>query len=60
MTTEKKVKDKRIGKLWEPVEASPEEIARACMEGPPKERWDYLEKGEKSTNKDRQELQIGI
>lgn len=56
MNTDKQVKDKRIGKLWEPVEASPEEIARACMEGPPKERWDYLEKGAKSTGKDRQGL----
>ena len=56
MTTEKKVKDKRMGKLWEPVEASPEEIAKACMEGPPKERWDYLEKGRKDTAEDRREL----
>ncbi len=46
MTTEKKVKDKRMGKLWEPAEASPEEIGRACMEGPPKERWDYLAKAQ--------------
>ena len=52
----KRVKDKRMGKLWEPVEASPEEIARACMEGPPKERWDYLEKGKENTAKDRQDL----
>ena len=35
MTIEKKVKDKSMGKLWELVEASPEEIARDCMEGPP-------------------------
>ena len=56
MMTEKKVKDKRMGKLWEPVEASPEEIARACMEGPPKERWDYLAKGKKDTGKDRRDL----
>ena len=34
-------KDKRIGTLWEPVEASPEEIARVCMEGPPKKPFDY-------------------
>ena len=40
-------KDRRMGSLWEPVEASPEEIAKACMEGPPKERWDYLKGKEK-------------
>ncbi len=42
MTTRKP--DKRMGSLWEPVEATPEEIARACMQGPPKETWDYLTK----------------
>ena len=39
-----KAKDKRIGTLWDPVDASPEEIARACMQGPPKEKWDYQTK----------------
>ena len=24
---------------------TPENIALACMQGPPKKRWDYLEKG---------------
>ncbi len=37
-------KDKRIGTLWDPVDASPEDIARACMQGPPKEKWDYQNK----------------
>ncbi len=36
--------DKRIGTLWDPVDASPEEIALACMQGPPKETWDYQSK----------------
>ena len=47
MSPEKQPKDKRMGSLWEPVEASPEEIAKACMEGPPKEKWDYIEKPKK-------------
>ena len=47
MPRKNQTKDKRIGTLWEPVEASPEEIARACMQGPPKETWDYLSKGKK-------------
>lgn len=42
MTTSER--DRRQGSLWEPVEASPEEIALACMQGPPKEQWDYLTK----------------
>ena len=42
MTTRKQ--DKRIGSIWEPVEATPEEIALACMQWPPKEQWDYLTK----------------
>ena len=37
-------KDKRLGTLWDPVDASPEGIARACMQGPPKEQWDYQTK----------------
>ena len=44
MTT-KPEKDPRTGTLWDPVDAPPEEIARACMQGPPKEDWDYLRKG---------------
>ena len=39
--------DKRMGSIWEPVEATPEEIAKACMQGPPKETWDYLNRSEK-------------
>ena len=29
----------------EPIPDSPENIARACMEGPPKRDWRYLEPG---------------
>ena len=47
MASKKQGKDRRIGSLWEPVEASPEQIAEACMQGPPKETWDYLTKGKK-------------
>ena len=36
--------DKRIGTLWEPVDATPEEIAQACMQGPPKRKWDFKSK----------------
>jgi hypothetical protein len=39
---ERPEKDARYGTLWEPVDLTPEEIARACMQGPPKKRWDYL------------------
>ena len=42
MTKVQGSKDRRMRTLWEPVEASPEQIARVCMEGPPKEKWDYL------------------
>lgn len=45
----KGVTDRRMGTLWELVEASPEEIAKACMEGPPKAKWDYLNKGKKAS-----------
>ena len=48
-------KDKRIGTLWDPVNASPEEIARACMQGPPKERWDYQTKNTEPTLPDDEE-----
>lgn len=44
-------KDTRTGTLWEPVEASPEEIAKACMEGPPKAKWDYLTKGKNAAGR---------
>ena len=26
----------------EPIPDTPENIARACMQGPPKKKWDYL------------------
>ena len=30
-------------KVWpEPIDASPEEVARALMQGPPKKDWRYL------------------
>ena len=33
---------KRPLRMPEPIDASPEDIARACMFGPPKREWDYL------------------
>ena len=32
-------------KMPEPIPDTPEAIARACMLGPPKREWDYLEPG---------------
>lgn len=29
----------------EPIPDTPENIARACMQGPPKKDWDYLKPG---------------
>lgn len=29
----------------EKIPDSPEEIARACMQGPPKKDWDFIEEG---------------
>ena len=46
-------RDRRKGGLWEPVDLSPEEIAKACMQGPPKEKWDYLTKEEKPAESER-------
>jgi hypothetical protein len=43
-----KGKDARTGTLWEPVDATPEQIALACMKGPPKKEWEYLKKGKKT------------
>ena len=37
-------RDRRVGTIWDPIDLSPEEIARACMQGPPKKEWDYLKK----------------
>ena len=28
----------------EPIPDTPESVARACMQGPPKKDWDYLKK----------------
>ena len=30
-------------KMPEPIPDTPEAIARACMQGPPKREWEYLE-----------------
>ena len=30
--------------LPKPIPDTPENIARACMQGPPKKQWDYLKK----------------
>ena len=51
MAKKQQTRDKRIGTLWEPVEASPEEIAKACIEGPPKAKWDYLTKGKNAAGR---------
>ena len=29
----------------EKIPASPEEVARACLQGPPKKNWRYLQQG---------------
>ena len=34
--------DSRTGTEWEPIDLSPEEIARLAMQGPPKKDWRYL------------------
>ena len=41
-------RDRRTGSIWEPVNLSPEQIALACMQGPPKKEWDYLSGGKRS------------
>ena len=51
---EKPEKDARYGTLWEPVDLTPEEIARACMQGPPKKRWNYLRGWGKKPKGDQQ------
>ena len=33
-----------MGTLWDPVDAPPEEIARACMQGLPRKEWEHLTK----------------
>ena len=40
-------KDVRYGTLWEPVDLTPEQIAKACMQGPPKLQFDYLKSRDK-------------
>ena len=40
----KRTKDKRVGTIWDPIDLTPEQIALACMQGPPKKEWDYLKK----------------
>ena len=44
MTTKKKKKNARIGTLWQPVDATPDEIARACLTTPPPKQWEYEKK----------------
>jgi hypothetical protein len=39
-------------KMPEPIPDTPENVARACMQGPPKKEWEYLKKngkGQKSS-----------
>ena len=35
-------RDRRIGGVWDPINLTPEQIALACMQGPPKKEWDFL------------------
>ena len=35
-------RDRRIGGVWDPIDLTPEQIALACMQGPPKKEWDFL------------------
>ena len=42
--TAKKKKDARVGTLWQPVDATPDEIARACLTTPPPKQWEYEKK----------------
>ena len=37
-----------MGSIWHPVDLSPEQIALACMQGPPKQEWDYGKQGKRS------------
>ena len=46
MSTKQK---KRVGrpvknKMPEPIPDTPENVALACMQGPPKKKWEYLKK----------------
>ncbi len=41
---DKRSRDKRVGTIWDPIDLTPEQIALACMQGPPKKEWDYLMK----------------
>ena len=36
-----------------PIPALPQDIARACMKGPPKKEWDYLKPGANAHRKER-------
>ena len=42
--TAKKKKDARTGTLWQPVNATPEEIALACLTTPAPQQWEYEKK----------------
>ena len=35
----------RIYVMPEPIPDTPENIARACMQGPPAKKWDFLKPG---------------
>lgn len=34
-------------KMPEPIDATPEEVARAIMQRPPKKKWDFMQKRKK-------------
>ncbi len=48
MTEEKKPRGRPVEKTMPPpIPDTPENIARACMQGPPKKEWAFLKKSAK-------------
>ena len=47
-TTQQQQQKRPVGRpalpMPDPIPDTPENIARACMQGPPKKKWRYLEK----------------
>ena len=39
-------------KMPEPIPDTPENVARAAMQGPPKKDWRYLKKGKEAARKE--------
>ena len=44
-------------KFPEPIDASPEEIARVTLNTPPPKRWKYMERREKQIARRKKELE---